>query len=87
MTIVERALELVPDHARIGLGSGRAAQSFIRALGEKVRSRAIQVYGVPTSEETAKLAREVGIPLQTLGDVDALDLTGMAPMRWIRASI
>jgi myo-inositol catabolism protein IolC len=53
MTIVERALELVPDHARIGLGSGRAAQSFIRALGEKVRSRAIQVYGVPTSEETA----------------------------------
>jgi len=75
MTIVERALELVPDNARIGLGSGRAAQSFIRALGEKVRSGATRVCGVPTSEETAKLAREVGIPLLTLGDVNALDVT------------
>jgi ribose 5-phosphate isomerase A len=75
MTIVERALELVSDQARIGLGSGRAAQSFIRALGEKVRSGAIRACGVPTSEESAELAREVGIPLQTLGDVDALDVT------------
>jgi ribose 5-phosphate isomerase A len=75
MTIVERALELVPDDARIGLGSGRAAQSFIRALGERVRSGARRVCGVPTSEETAELARKVGIPLVALGDADALDVT------------
>ena len=37
MTIIERALELVPDGSRIGLGSGRAAQAFVKALGERVR--------------------------------------------------
>ena len=41
MTIVERALELVSGHTLIGLGSGRAAQAFIRSLGEQVRSGAL----------------------------------------------
>ena len=38
MTIIERALEMVTDGSRIGLGSGRAAQAFVRALGERVRT-------------------------------------------------
>ena len=74
MTIVERALELVPNHARIGLGSGRAAQAFIRALGDRVRSGDLHVHGVPTSEETAGLSRQVGIPLMTLAEAGELDL-------------
>ena len=40
MTIIERALELVPNGSRIGLGSGRAAQAFVQALGERVRAGA-----------------------------------------------
>jgi ribose 5-phosphate isomerase A len=75
MRIFERALELVPDNSLIGLGSGRAAQAFVRALGDRVRSGALHVRGVPTSEETADLARQVGIPLTTLSEVDSLDLT------------
>jgi len=75
MTIVERALELVSGYELIGLGSGRAARAFVRALGERVRQSAVRVSGVPTSEETADLAREVGIPLLTLADADALDVT------------
>jgi len=75
MTIVERALELVPNHCRIGLGSGHAAQLFIKALGEQARSGQLQVQGVPTSEETAELARQQGIPLLTLAEAGALDLT------------
>jgi ribose 5-phosphate isomerase A len=74
MTIVERALELVPDHALIGLGSGRAAQAFIRALGERVRCGRAHVTGVATSEETAGLARSLGIPISSLAQVGALDL-------------
>src|SRR5262249_39784023 len=66
MTIVERALELVPNDSRIGLGSGRAAQAFIRALGERIRSGRLRVQGVPTSKETASLARQEGIPLLNL---------------------
>jgi ribose 5-phosphate isomerase A len=41
MTIVERALQMVTDGSRIGLGSGHAAQAFVRALGELVRSGAL----------------------------------------------
>src|SRR5262245_31047366 len=75
MTIVERALELVPNGSRIGLGSGRAAQAFIKALGERIRSGRLRVHGVPTSEETARLARQEGISLLTLAEAGILELT------------
>jgi len=75
MTIDERALELVPNDCRIGLGSGRAAEAFVRALGERVRKGDLRVQGVPTSEQTARLARQEGIPLQTLAQAGILDLT------------
>ncbi len=75
MTIVERALELVPNDSRIGLGSGHAAHAFVRALGERVRKGRLRVHGVPTSEETAGLARQEGIPLLTLAEAGILDLT------------
>src|SRR5438128_302216 len=74
MTIVERALEFVEDGTCIGLGSGRAAQAFVRALGERCRS-GLKVQGVPTSEETANLARQEGIPLLSLAAAGSLDLT------------
>jgi ribose 5-phosphate isomerase A len=75
MTIVERALELVPPDSAIGLGSGRAAQAFVRALGESVRAGTMRVRGVATSEQTAALAREVGVPVLTLADAGALAVT------------
>src|SRR5262245_30600139 len=71
---VARVLSMVPADAVIGLGSGRAASAFIRALGERVR-QGLKVRGVPTSQATAKLATEVGIPLVTLDQIEQLDLT------------
>jgi ribose 5-phosphate isomerase A len=75
MTIVERALELVTDGSWLGLGSGHAAQAFVKALGERVRSGRLRVSAVPTSEETVRLARQEGIPLATLAQAGVLDLT------------
>lgn len=75
MTIVERALELVPSGSRIGLGSGRAAQQFVKALAERIRNGGFRAQGVPTSEETARLAKQEGIPLLTLAEAGVLDLT------------
>lgn len=68
-----RALEYVSDGQVIGLGSGRAAAAFVRLLGERVRA-GWQVRGVPTSEGTAALAREMGIPLVDLNSVEAIDV-------------
>jgi ribose 5-phosphate isomerase A len=75
MSIIHRALELVPNNCRIGLGSGRASHAFVSALGESVRRGVLHVHGVPTSEETAQLARQERIPLLTLADAGILELT------------
>ncbi len=75
MTIIERALELVIDGSRIGLGSGRAAQAFVKALGKRLRSGSLHVYGVPTSEETTRLCMWEEVPLLTLEEAGILDLT------------
>ncbi len=71
--LAARALELVRDGAIVGLGSGRAASAFVRALAGKVREGGA-VRGVPTSEATAALARELGLPLVDLGE-GAIELT------------
>lgn len=71
--LTARALSHVRDGALVGLGSGRTASAFVRALGTRVR-QGLRARGVPTSEATARLAREVGIPLAGL-DEGVLDLT------------
>lgn len=71
--LAARALELVRDGTVVGLGSGRAATAFLRALAARVRD-GLSIRGVPTSEETARLARDMGIPLAGL-DEAAPDLT------------
>ncbi len=74
MTAAERALDFVSDGARLGLGTGHAASAFAVALGARVRA-GLRVVAVPTSEATAAHARDLGIPLTRLDDVEALDVT------------
>ena len=69
-----RAVELVPDGADIGLGSGSTAEIALRLLGERVRG-GLRLRGVPTSERTGTLARGLGIPLTTLEETSGLALT------------
>lgn len=75
MTIYERAVEFVPDGAVIGLGSGRAAWAFVERLGERIRIGKLNVRGVPTSNETARIATQHGVPLLSLSDAPELALT------------
>src|SRR6516165_3956087 len=74
MTNAEKALEFINDGAAVGLGSGHAAERFIRALGERVRA-GLRVRGVATSRASAALAAEAGIPLTSLNDAMPLDIT------------
>jgi ribose 5-phosphate isomerase A len=75
VTIYERALEMVPDGVVIGLGSGRAAWAFVGLLGDRVRSGRLRVRGVSTSEETAHVAGQHGVPLVGLGEAGELGVT------------
>jgi ribose 5-phosphate isomerase A len=71
--ITDQALALIPDRAVVGLGTGRAATAFIRALGERVRA-GLRISGVPTSRASADLATQLGIPLTTLDEVSQIDV-------------
>ena len=68
-----KAAELIRPGMVVGLGTGSAATSFIKALGAKVRA-GLAVRGLPTSEVSAKLATELGIPLVSFDDVPHLDV-------------
>lgn len=74
MTIFERALELVADGMNIGLGTGRAAERFIEALGTRVKA-GLKIRGVATSQAAAAAATKHGVPLVTLAEGMPLDLT------------
>ncbi len=68
------ALEHVQDGMTLGLGTGRAAEAFVRGLGMQC-AQGLSVRGVPTSERTAALARELDIPLVTLTEAGQIDVT------------
>jgi ribose 5-phosphate isomerase A len=68
------ALKHVENGMRLGIGTGSTAEEFVRLLAEKV-SEGFEVRGVPTSERTARLCVELGVPLNSLDEMPELDLT------------
>ena len=68
------ALEYVEDGMKLGIGTGSTAEEFVRLLAERVAA-GLKIVGVPTSERTAKLCRELSVPLSTLDETPELDLT------------
>jgi len=69
----ERAAEEVTDGDVVGLGTGSTAAHAIRAIGEAVDA-GLDAVGVPTSFDARRLARDAGIPIRSLDDVDGIDL-------------
>jgi ribose 5-phosphate isomerase A len=69
-----RAVEFVRPGMKLGLGTGSTAKHFVDLLGERVKA-GFDVICVPTSEATHAQAKSLGIPLTTLDETPALDLT------------
>lgn len=72
----EEALKLVQDGMVLGLGTGSTVKFFLEGLSGMVRN-GLTVKGVPTSVETARLAKELGIGIDEsyTGELD-LDVDG-----------
>jgi ribose 5-phosphate isomerase A len=70
----QEAAAYVEDGMKVGLGTGRAATDFIRALAERV-AQGLTVRCVPTSEATRRLSETLGLSLATLDEIPELDLT------------
>src|SRR5581483_11536204 len=70
----EAAVSLVCDGMIVGLGTGSTAAFAVNAIGRRVRD-GLRIVGIPTSENTARQARELGIPVSSLAEHDHVDMT------------
>ncbi|MBD2844194.1 ribose-5-phosphate isomerase RpiA [Paenibacillus sp. IB182496] len=70
----ERAAQLVKDGMAVGLGTGSTATLAIRALADRVAG-GLRIRATATSERSAQMAMQWGIPLVSLEELERLDLT------------
>jgi len=68
------AMEYVEDGMTIGLGTGSTAKFFVEMLAEEIADGLV-VRGVPTSEQTRRLAESLGVALVDVEQVDRIHLT------------
>src|SRR5262245_54602297 len=72
----EAALAELQNGLIVGLGTGSTAELFLKALAAALKTgRLRDIRGVPTSKQSEKLARELGIPLIELGASVQIDVT------------
>ena len=69
------ACRFVSDGMALGLGTGSTVRYSIIEIARMIKEDGIEVVGVPTSEDTRRLAEHLGIPLQAIDSATNLDLT------------
>ncbi len=67
------AAEMIEPGMVVGLGTGRAAVMFVRALARRIEA-GLRVRCVPTSKRTSELATELGVPLVGLDEIERIDI-------------
>ena len=80
----EAAAALVPDGARVGLGTGSTVAHLLPALAR----RGLRLRCVATSPATERLARELGLAVEPFASLDRLDIAidgadQVAPGGWL----
>lgn len=70
----EKAVEWIKDGMVVGLGTGSTAYWALSKIGERIQD-GLDIKGVASSRVTEQLAKELGIPLTTFAEVDAVDIT------------
>jgi len=69
------AADRVQSGSIVGLGTGSTTAYAIQFLGDRLRSGELkEIKGVPTSFQASVLAKQHGIPLTTLDEIDHIDI-------------
>ena len=69
------AAKFVKDGMIVGLGTGSTAYYLVKELGRRVNEEGLKITGVVTSSKTEEQAKELGIPLRAIDEVESVDLT------------
>jgi ribose 5-phosphate isomerase A len=70
----EKSIEYIKDGITLGLGTGSTVFFLVNKLAELVK-QGLDVKCVSTSEQTSELAKNLGINIVKLNEVDYIDLT------------
>lgn len=68
------AVAAIEDGMIVGLGSGSTAEFAVKALAARIAT-GLRVEAIPTSEKTATLARQLGVPLTSFAAHRRIDIT------------
>jgi ribose 5-phosphate isomerase A len=69
------AADRVQSGTIVGLGTGSTTAYTIQALGDRLKSGQLKdIKGVPTSFQSEVLAKQYGVPLTTLDEIDRIDI-------------
>ena len=70
-----RAVEFITSEMVIGLGTGSTAKYAVERIGELLRGGSLEkISGIPSSDQTEKLAQRMAIPLTSLDEHPTVDL-------------
>ena len=69
----EKAAEFIKDGMIVGLGTGSTAKYLVDKVGDMVKN-GLKIYAVATSKATEIQARELGIPLLDINEVEYIDI-------------
>ena len=71
----ETAVQQIKSGMILGLGTGSTTRFAVLKIGQLWQQNQLtDIIGIPTSEDTAKLAHDFGIPLSSLYDHPSIDL-------------
>jgi ribose 5-phosphate isomerase A len=70
----EKAVSMIENGMKVGLGTGSTAKIAIDLLGKRV-AEGLRIVGIPTSQRSDEQARTLGIPLTNFEETPRLDLT------------
>lgn len=69
------AADLVDSGQIVGLGTGSTVFFVLERLAERIRDEGLEILGVPTSVDTETKARDFGMALTTLDEVERFHVT------------
>ena len=69
----EKAADFVKDGMVVGLGTGSTVYYTILKLGQLVKE-GLSIQGIPTSIQTAELAKRLDIPLVSFQEIEQIDV-------------
>lgn len=71
----DKAATYVEDHMTVGLGTGSTAEYMVEAVAKRVKEEGLNLTCVSTSSVTEKQAKDLGLTVKDLAEVDEIDLT------------